>query len=169
MFFKLTIIHYSTEPKKSSDEVITNLEDLMKSLKISNDESGYDTDSTRTGANSPDSQISVVVAPVNKTLRDYEGVDLSFFNVLDKSTHVKENVNKSETTILVSDDEGQGKCEHERSKSEADLPKISSLKLQKNCEVIGAVTKDGRAISALEMKFEEKIMKSSGMLKFQVG
>lgn len=117
----------------------------MKSLKITSDESGYDSDSTRT--DSPDSQVG---APRTKTLSDLQGVDLSYENLLDKPAKPEAKEDQEEL-------------------SRAGLPKISELQLQKgSCEVIGAVTKDGRSLSALEMKFEEKILKSSGMLKFQV-
>lgn len=42
------------------------------------------------------------------------------------------------------------------------------IKSENRCEVVGALTKDGRKISALEMHSVGKI-ESCGMLKFQVG
>ncbi|KZC09971.1 PREDICTED: uncharacterized protein LOC107188091 [Dufourea novaeangliae] len=59
----------------------TGLEDLMSNLRLGCDESGYDSDSTRAGADSPDSGKSV--PPMLKprsfsiTSDDYHGIDLS--------------------------------------------------------------------------------------------
>ncbi|XP_043516570.1 uncharacterized protein LOC122532126 isoform X2 [Frieseomelitta varia] len=59
----------------------TGLEDLMSNLRLACDESGYDSDSTRAGADSPDSGKSV--PPMLKPRRfsitsdDYHGIDLS--------------------------------------------------------------------------------------------
>ena len=59
----------------------TGLEDLMNNLRLGCDESGYDSDSTRAGADSPDSGKSV--PPMLKprsfsiTSDDYHGIDLS--------------------------------------------------------------------------------------------
>nr|XP_033334400.1 uncharacterized protein LOC117225178 isoform X1 [Megalopta genalis] len=59
----------------------TGLEDLMNNLRLGCDESGYDSDSTRAGADSPDSEKSV--PPMLKprsfsiTSDDYHGIDLS--------------------------------------------------------------------------------------------
>ncbi|XP_012270209.1 uncharacterized protein LOC105694274 isoform X2 [Orussus abietinus] len=68
-----------TEERKSG--TTTGLDDLMSNLKLGCDESGYDSDSTRTGADSPDSGKSV--PPMLKprsfsiTSDDYQGIDLS--------------------------------------------------------------------------------------------
>lgn len=62
--------------------VLTGLEDLLNNLRIGCDESGYDSDSTRAGADSPDSEKSTA-PPLLKprsfsvTSTDYRGVDLS--------------------------------------------------------------------------------------------
>ncbi|XP_078033105.1 uncharacterized protein LOC144467949 isoform X2 [Augochlora pura] len=59
----------------------TGLEDLLNNLRLGCDESGYDSDSTRAGADSPDSENSV--PPMLKprsfsiTSEDYHGIDLS--------------------------------------------------------------------------------------------
>lgn len=59
----------------------TGLEDLMNNLRLGCDESGYDSDSTRAGADSPDSEQSVpaMLKPrsFSITSDDYHGVDLS--------------------------------------------------------------------------------------------
>ncbi|XP_017763961.1 PREDICTED: uncharacterized protein LOC108553533 [Eufriesea mexicana] len=70
----------------------TGLEDLMSNLRLGCDESGYDSDSTRAGADSPDSGKSV--PPMLKprsfsiTSDDYHGIDLS----LPVSTPIKKDV-----------------------------------------------------------------------------
>ncbi|KAJ8679714.1 hypothetical protein QAD02_015501 [Eretmocerus hayati] len=62
---------------------LKGLEDLMSALKLGGgDESGYDTESTRNGADSPDSGASVSIATAPTTngsvaLVDCEGIDLS--------------------------------------------------------------------------------------------
>lgn len=62
--------------------VLTGLEDLLNNLRIGCDESGYDSDSTRAGADSPDSEKSTA-PPLLKprsfsvTSADYRGVNLS--------------------------------------------------------------------------------------------
>ncbi|XP_015609753.1 uncharacterized protein LOC107274769 isoform X2 [Cephus cinctus] len=60
---------------------VTGLEDLMTNLRLGCDESGYDSDSTRTGADSPDSGKSVPPMLQRRsfsiTSDDYQGVDLS--------------------------------------------------------------------------------------------
>ncbi|XP_003425372.1 uncharacterized protein LOC100679383 [Nasonia vitripennis] len=66
------------EPMKTS--VISDIENLMSCLKLTGDESGYDSDSTRAGADSPDSEKSVgapLFKPRNFSLADYPGIDLS--------------------------------------------------------------------------------------------
>ncbi|XP_054000545.1 uncharacterized protein LOC128888003 isoform X1 [Hylaeus anthracinus] len=59
----------------------TGLEDLMNGLRLGCDESGYDSDSTRAGADSPDSENSVpaMLKPrsFSITSDDYHGIDLS--------------------------------------------------------------------------------------------
>lgn len=68
-------------PQASSAGSLTGLEDLLSNLRIGCDESGYDSDSTRAGADSPDSEKSAV--PPLKPRRcsvssdDYRGTDLS--------------------------------------------------------------------------------------------
>ncbi|XP_033361787.1 uncharacterized protein LOC117240042 isoform X2 [Bombus vosnesenskii] len=70
----------------------TGLEELMSNLRLGCDESGYDSDSTRAGADSPDSENSV--PPMLKsrsfsiTSDDYHGIDLS----LPVSTPIKQEV-----------------------------------------------------------------------------
>jgi len=62
--------------------LLTGLEDLLSNLRIGCDESGYDSDSTRAGADSPDSEKSAA-PPLLKprsfsiTSDDYRGIDLS--------------------------------------------------------------------------------------------
>ncbi|XP_018367394.1 PREDICTED: uncharacterized protein LOC108763937 isoform X2 [Trachymyrmex cornetzi] len=61
---------------------LTGLEDLLSNLRIGCDESGYDSDSTRTGADSPDSEKSTVPSSLKPrsfsiTSYDYRGIDLS--------------------------------------------------------------------------------------------
>lgn len=56
------------------------VEDLLNNLKLGCDESGYDSDSTRTGADSPDGEQSAQHSSPRKfsiTSEDYQGVDLS--------------------------------------------------------------------------------------------
>ncbi|KAL0117345.1 hypothetical protein PUN28_010299 [Cardiocondyla obscurior] len=63
---------------------LTGLEDLLSNLRIGCDESGYDSDSTRAGADSPDSEKSAA-PPLLKprsfsvTSDDYRGIDTSLF------------------------------------------------------------------------------------------
>ncbi|XP_036140171.1 LOW QUALITY PROTEIN: uncharacterized protein LOC105837988 [Monomorium pharaonis] len=72
----------SSCPQGLSSSSLTGLEDLLSNLRIGCDESGYDSDSTRTGADSPDSEKSTV-PPLLKprsfsiTSDDYRGIDLS--------------------------------------------------------------------------------------------
>ncbi|KAK2589361.1 hypothetical protein KPH14_007903 [Odynerus spinipes] len=60
---------------------LTGLEDLMSNLRLGCDESGYDSDSTRTGADSPDSEQCVPRMTKSRsfsiTSDDYHGIDLS--------------------------------------------------------------------------------------------
>ncbi|XP_043597253.1 uncharacterized protein LOC122574112 isoform X4 [Bombus pyrosoma] len=71
---------------------VTGLEELMSNLRLGCDESGYDSDSTRAGADSPDSQNSVpaMLKPrsFSITSDDYHGIDLS----LPVSTPIKQDV-----------------------------------------------------------------------------
>lgn len=66
-----------------SSVVLTGLEDLLSNLRIGCDESGYDSDSTRAGADSPDSE-KLAVPPLLKprsssiTSDDYHGLSLPF-------------------------------------------------------------------------------------------
>lgn len=74
----------SSYPQGLSPGSLTGLEDLLSNLRIGCDESGYDSDSTRAGADSPDSEKSAV-PPLLKprsfsiTSDDYRGTDLSLF------------------------------------------------------------------------------------------
>lgn len=58
----------------------------MCNLRLGCDESGYDSDSTRAGADSPDSDHSVpsMLKPRNFSItsEDYEGIDLSLTPIL---------------------------------------------------------------------------------------
>lgn len=73
-------------PPTAATGALTGLEDLFGNLRLGCDESGYDSDSTRAGADSPDSEekcSSEAPRPLAKprsysvTLDDYRGVDLS--------------------------------------------------------------------------------------------
>lgn len=67
----------SERPKSSMPG---GVEDLLNNLKLCYDESGYDSDSTRTGADSPDGEQSTQQSSPRKlsiTSEDYQGVDLS--------------------------------------------------------------------------------------------
>ncbi|CAL7948325.1 unnamed protein product [Xylocopa violacea] len=91
----------------------TGLEDLMSNLRLGCDESGYDTDSTRAGADSPDSEQSV--PPMLKprsfsiTSDDYHGIDLSLPPcaplMKDVTTETEENETRSsscfEDTVIM--------------------------------------------------------------------
>lgn len=62
---------------------LTGLEDLLSNLRIGCDESGYDSDSTRAGADSPDSEKSAVPSLLKPrsfslTSDDYHGLSLPF-------------------------------------------------------------------------------------------
>lgn len=145
-------IYSKIEPQRASKEINT-LEDLMKSLRISTPESGYDTDSIRAGSNTPDSMA--LKQKVSTDLTEYEGVDLSCSNIPVHQERVVVEVHATEKlddTLPVSDEEEASPLES--SKGEADL--------LKNCELVRTLTKDGCIISALETKSN----RSSGMLKF---
>lgn len=67
---------------RGSPGLLTGLEDLLSNLRIGCDESGYDSDSTRAGADSPDSEKSSAVPSLKPrsfsiTSDDYRGIDLS--------------------------------------------------------------------------------------------
>lgn len=69
-------------PQAPSAGSLTGLEDLLSNLRIGCDESGYDSDSTRAGADSPDSEKSAVPASLKPrrcsiSSDDYRGVDSS--------------------------------------------------------------------------------------------
>lgn len=71
-------------PQGLSPGSLTGLEDLLSNLRIGCDESGYDSDSTRAGADSPDSEKSVVPSLLKPrsfsvTSDDYRGIDLTLF------------------------------------------------------------------------------------------
>ncbi|KOC60253.1 PDZ domain-containing protein 2 [Habropoda laboriosa] len=119
----------------------TGLEDLMSNLRLACDESGYDSDSTRAGADSPDSGKSV--PPMLKprsfsiTSDDYHGIDLSLPvstpKQRDATTETEENepgpscnddtviISKSllnesvttDTTVLRSDEEDTDSCDED--------------------------------------------------------
>ena len=96
----------------------------MNGLRLACDESGYDSDSTRAGAESPDSAKSVIppmFKPSNFSLIDYEGVDLSLpfstpkkncdsevnsesEKLLHRKEFIDEDQELNETTILVPND-----------------------------------------------------------------
>ncbi|XP_032686811.1 uncharacterized protein LOC116851476 [Odontomachus brunneus] len=57
-----------------ASSTLNGLEDLLNNLRLGCDESGYDSDSTRAGADSPDSEQSAIPPILSD---DYQGVDLS--------------------------------------------------------------------------------------------
>lgn len=57
-----------------ASSTLNGLEDLLNNLRLGCDESGYDSDSTRAGADSPDSEKSALPPILSD---DYQGVDLS--------------------------------------------------------------------------------------------
>ncbi|CAK9803836.1 PDZ domain-containing protein 2 [Anthophora quadrimaculata] len=118
----------------------TGLEDLMSNLRLGCDESGYDSDSTRAGADSPDSEKSVpaMLKPrsFSITSDDYHGIDLSLPmstpKQRDATTETEENepgpscnddtvINKSllndsvttDTTVLGSDGDDTDSCDED--------------------------------------------------------
>ncbi|XP_011159790.2 uncharacterized protein LOC105195869 isoform X2 [Solenopsis invicta] len=93
-------------PQGLSSGSLTGLEDLLSNLRIGCDESGYDSDSTRAGADSPDSEKSAV-PPLLKprsfsiTSDDYRGIDLSLFGGISrkKDTNTVIEPRTSETCV----------------------------------------------------------------------
>lgn len=89
-------------PQALSACPLTGLEDLLSNLRIGCDESGYDSDSTRAGADSPDSEKSAV-PPLLKprsfsiTSDDYRGVDLSLFGSVPRKKDASTGSRSSET------------------------------------------------------------------------
>ena len=89
----------------------TGVEDLLNNLKLGCDESGYDSDSTRAGADSPDSGNSVqpMLSPrkFSITSEDYQGVDLSLAistpKKLEASGSEESSNNKNDTTLIADD------------------------------------------------------------------
>ncbi|XP_043261883.1 uncharacterized protein LOC122402826 [Colletes gigas] len=79
----------------------TGLEDLMNNLRLGCDESGYDSDSTRAGADSPDSENSVpaMLKPrsFSITSDDYHGIDLSLPVSTPKKTDETTRTEETET------------------------------------------------------------------------
>ncbi|XP_012136844.1 uncharacterized protein LOC100876977 isoform X2 [Megachile rotundata] len=82
----------------------TGLEDLMNNLRLGCDESGYDSDSTRAGADSPDSEQSVpaMLKPrsFSITSDDYHGVDLSLPANTPKERDEPSETNENEAPCL---------------------------------------------------------------------
>ncbi|EFN79858.1 Multiple PDZ domain protein [Harpegnathos saltator] len=62
---------------RASSSALNGLEDFLSNLRLGCDESGYDSDSTRAGADSPDSEKSAIHVPPAILSDDYHGVDLS--------------------------------------------------------------------------------------------
>lgn len=164
----------------------------MKGLRISGGESGYDTDSAR---------ISQSSLSKPGDLAEYEGVDLSFYEipqpedeplskpptievyasrdasdveepptrpptiVVEVEVHASQNAKDEDLddTLPVSDDEEEHQpiILFEKSKSESELLKVDPP--QNSCKIIGALTKDGRAITALDMSLEKKSQRLRGL------
>ncbi|XP_051154898.1 uncharacterized protein LOC127277632 isoform X2 [Leptopilina boulardi] len=87
------------------------VEDLLNNLKLGYDESGYDSDSTRTGADSPDGEQSTRQSSPRKfsiTSEDYQGVDLSDsskkFDNSNADETLKNNETLNETTLIADND-----------------------------------------------------------------
>ncbi|XP_029160164.1 uncharacterized protein LOC114932162 isoform X2 [Nylanderia fulva] len=88
---------------------LTGLEDLLSNLRIGCDESGYDSDSTRTGADSPDSEKLAVPSTMKPrsssvTSDDYRGLSLSSFlgdASRKKGATIKSNSSKTSTVEKV--------------------------------------------------------------------
>lgn len=81
---------------------LTGLEDLLSNLRIGCDESGYDSDSTRAGADSPDSEKSAVPSLLKPrsfslTSDDYHGLSLPFRNDAPQKKDAAIEANSSET------------------------------------------------------------------------
>ncbi|XP_020286156.1 uncharacterized protein LOC109855877 isoform X2 [Pseudomyrmex gracilis] len=101
--------HQSSSPsndnvkRNSSANVLTGLEDLLSNLRIGCDESGYDSDSTRTGADSPDSEKCVAPSLLKPrsfsvTSDDYRGIGLSLGDASRKKDVTIQPTCSSETT-----------------------------------------------------------------------
>lgn len=93
-----------------SSVALTGLEDLLSNLRIGCDESGYDSDSTRTGADSPDSEklaIPSLLKPrrFSITSDDYRGLSLSFLDDASrkKDTPIKPDSSKTYTSTVEED------------------------------------------------------------------
>ncbi|XP_033210817.1 uncharacterized protein LOC117168936 isoform X2 [Belonocnema kinseyi] len=82
--------------------LISGMEDLLNNLRLGCDESGYDSDSTRTGADSPDSGKSV--QPMSSprkfsiTSEDYQGIDLSLAISMPKKLESSDSSESSESS-----------------------------------------------------------------------
>ena len=96
----------------------SGLEDLLLNLRLGCDESGYDSDSTRTGAESPDSERIPAMLKCRRfsiTSDDYQGIDLSLtFNTS----------NKEDTTLI---DTRESLEESNEKNNNEDIPNNSSL------------------------------------------
>ncbi|KAL2731294.1 dentin sialophosphoprotein-like isoform X1 [Vespula squamosa] len=116
---------------------LTGLEDLMSNLRLGCDESGYDSDSTRAGADSPDSEQCVQRMTKSRsfsiTSDDYHGIDLSLPPIINqvepsKDTEDSENAdntvveahrflndsNKTESTLVMSEhDDDTDSCDED--------------------------------------------------------
>ncbi|XP_012260643.2 uncharacterized protein LOC105688704 isoform X1 [Athalia rosae] len=103
----------SSSTSSSCQLPLNGLEELMSGLRVGCDESGYDSDSTRTGADSPDSGKSVPSAPCESsagtgepggsrrfsiTSDDYHGIDLSMASTPKKRNRAGET--KSDEKIV---------------------------------------------------------------------
>ncbi|XP_011640789.1 uncharacterized protein LOC105429488 isoform X1 [Pogonomyrmex barbatus] len=91
-------------PQGLSSGSLTGLEDLLSNLRIGCDESGYDSDSTRAGADSPDSEKSVVPSLLKPrsfsvTSDDYRGIDLSRFGGTSRKINARAVIESSETCV----------------------------------------------------------------------
>ncbi|XP_035728859.1 uncharacterized protein LOC118444573 isoform X1 [Vespa mandarinia] len=85
---------------------LTGLEDLMSNLRLGCDESGYDSDSTRAGADSPDSeqcaQRMTKPRSFSITSDDYHGIDLSLppiINQVESSKDTEDSENANDTIV----------------------------------------------------------------------
>ncbi|XP_026666833.1 multiple PDZ domain protein-like [Ceratina calcarata] len=146
----------------------TGLEELMCNLRIGCDESGYDTDSTRAGADSPDSEQASVPAMLKPrsfsiTSDDYHGIDLSLPPITkDVVTEAEESktsvstcaddtviVNKSslnesvrtDTTIVASEMDDTDSCDEDTFKEFAEY--------RMNCTLESTVSALGNADNEL--------------------
>ncbi|XP_015172206.1 PREDICTED: GATA zinc finger domain-containing protein 11-like [Polistes dominula] len=129
--------------------LLTGLEDLMSNLRLGCDESGYDSDSTRTGADSPDSEQCIQRMTKSRsfsiTSDDYQGIDLSLPPIIDqaeqlsKTSEDSENVNdntvvearhflsnsiKTESTLVMSEhDDDTDSCDESTFEDYEQCPK----------------------------------------------